>query len=86
MVTLKGRTDVAHIPYQPFWMLIVRGFQLVLAIVILGLSAYSGGGYLFVCLPTFWLWLRILTDVFASMLDMGLVSSLLCGLCSSSAM
>jgi hypothetical protein len=29
MVTLKGRTDVAHIPYQPFWLLIIRGVQIV---------------------------------------------------------
>jgi hypothetical protein len=29
MVTLKGRTDVGHIPYQPFWLFIIRGVQLV---------------------------------------------------------
>lgn len=46
MVTLKGRTDVAHIPYQPFWLLIVRGFQFLLALIIMALSAYSGSGYL----------------------------------------
>lgn len=45
MVTLKGRTDVSHIPYQPFWLLIIRGFQLLLSIIILGLSAYAGAGY-----------------------------------------
>lgn len=45
-VTLKGRTDVAHIPYQPVWLLLIRGIQLVFAIVILGLSAYAGSGYL----------------------------------------
>jgi len=45
MVTLKGRTDVAHIPYQPLWLLIVRGFQLLLALLIMALSAYAGSGY-----------------------------------------
>jgi len=45
MVTLSGRTDVAHIPYQPFWLLIVRGVQLLLAIIIMALAAYAGGGY-----------------------------------------
>jgi len=29
VVTLKGRTDVGHIPYQPFWLFIIRGVQLV---------------------------------------------------------
>jgi len=44
MVTLKGRTDVAHIPRQPFWLFIVRFFQLFLALIILALSAWAGGG------------------------------------------
>jgi len=46
-VTLRGRQDVGHIPCQPLWLLIVRGFQLILAIIVLGLSAYSGGGCYF---------------------------------------
>jgi hypothetical protein len=45
MVTLKGRTDVGHIPYQPFWLLIVRGVQLFLAVLILALAAYGGSGF-----------------------------------------
>jgi|SRR5450432_815748 hypothetical protein len=52
-VTMKGRTDVAHIPYQPVWLFIVRVVQFVLAIIILGLSAYAGSGYL-VFVSFFW--------------------------------
>jgi len=44
MVTLKGRTDLAHIPRQPFWLFIVRFFQLFLSLIILALSAWAGGG------------------------------------------
>jgi len=47
MVTFKGRTDVAHIPYQPFWLFIIRGVQLLLALIIMALSAYAGSGFLF---------------------------------------
>jgi len=47
VVTLRGRTDVSHIPRQPFWLLIVRGVQVLLSIIILGLSAYAGSGYYF---------------------------------------
>jgi hypothetical protein len=46
-VLLRGHQNVGHIPYQPFWLLLVRIAQFVLATVILGLSAYSGGGYYF---------------------------------------
>jgi hypothetical protein len=44
MVTQKGRTDVAHIPKQPFWLFIVRFVQVFLALIILALSAWAGGG------------------------------------------
>lgn len=43
MVTLKGRTDVGHIPAQPLWLFIVRCFQFLLALIILALSAWAGG-------------------------------------------
>lgn len=46
MVTFKGRDDVSHIPCQPFWLLIVRCFQLLLAVLVLALSAYAGSGYI----------------------------------------
>jgi len=39
MVTFNGRTDVAHIPYQPFWLLIIRGVQIV------SLRSYSIAGF-----------------------------------------
>lgn len=29
MNTANGRVGAEHIPYQPFWIVIVRGFQLV---------------------------------------------------------
>jgi len=44
-VTMKGNENVAHIPYQPLWLLIIRGLQLLLAIIILGLCAASGASY-----------------------------------------
>lgn len=82
MVTLKGRDDVGHIPYQPFWLFIVRCFQLLLAIIILGLSAYAGSGYFFV--RPFRVWLTGYSRlIYCSMLDMELGSSLSSGLCFS---
>jgi len=38
---MGGRTDIAHIPPMPLWAAIIRIFQLVLAIIVLGLTAYA---------------------------------------------
>jgi hypothetical protein len=45
----NGRTAAAHVPSQPLWTVIIKGFILLLAIITLALSAYAisywGGGY-----------------------------------------